>query len=461
MKRRLVAVLAIVPLLAAGAPAAAQQPQCTTIPAGEESFEVCEDEFFVFTANFKPWENEGVFDKYIGDPIRAQFPGVDLKFAAWGEPIRYQDIVDAGVVPDLVLEDPRRRIDRDLEPIGWVQDMSGMIADSEIDLEQLNQAAVEQVRSRSDGGMYGVPLFVNERLLFYNKKIFDKLDVRYPEPGMTYDEAYRKAKRLTKQVGLDAYKGYLQHPDNYLEFNQRGLYPFLPTGSENPAPEDVKVNVTSEAWMDLGRNLERFLLIPRNIFTSVDDFAVTGKVAMAVDNLEKLHMYALNEDYIQDEDEADYREWMKNVELGVGPVPMLDRGSRTTYQPSTMAAFVPPGSDMQAKAVDIIEWLVSEQGQRTISAGGMKAVLETNEVVESFGADVPALAEVDTSAVYWGENAVIEGYRNTEFWDIPLYMVFRQHVLLDGMTVESALTVAEQQDIPAYIKERAEAGFDW
>jgi multiple sugar transport system substrate-binding protein len=42
-----------------------------------------------------------------------------------------------------------------------------------------------------------------------------------------------------------------------------------------------------------------------------------------------------------------------------------------------------------------------------------------------------------------------------------MYSVFRQHVLRDGMNVDSALTVAEQQDIPAYIKSQTDAGLDW
>ena len=49
----------------------------------------------------------------------------------------------------------------------------------------------------------------------------------------------------------------------------------------------------------------------------------------------------------------------------------------------------------------------------------------------------------------------------TEYWDIPLYKVFRQHVLKDGMDVDSSLQVAEQLDIPAYIQAQAAAGLTW
>jgi multiple sugar transport system substrate-binding protein len=88
-------------------------------------------------------------------------------------------------------------------------------------------------------------------------------------------------------------------------------------------------------------------------------------------------------------------------------------------------------------------------------------VLPTDAVVNAFGTALPQLAGIDTSAVYWGDNAVVKNYQNTEYWDIPLYKVFRQHVLIDGMDVASSLQVAEQLDIPNYIKAQAAAGLTW
>jgi multiple sugar transport system substrate-binding protein len=96
-------------------------------------------------------------------------------------------------------------------------------------------------------------LFIDESLLFYNKLIFDKFGVRYPGLGSTYDDVYKLAQRLTRQDGLDHYKGYMQHPDNYLVMNQLGVYPFVPGSSEQPAPEDVRVNLTSPEWKTLAQ----------------------------------------------------------------------------------------------------------------------------------------------------------------------------------------------------------------
>lgn len=457
----------------AAAPSAAS---CTNIPNKYNiPFSVCDDEFFIFAVNYKPFEYTvddatrtatRVFNTIIGDALQAKFPNLKIKYATWDYPIRYEDLDAAGVIPDLILEDPRSRIDRDLEPLGWVQDMTGMINDAGIDLSQLNQSTVELVKSRSDGGMYGVPVFIDEYVMLYNKKIFDKFHVPYPKIGATYDEIFRLAKRLTRQQGLDAYKGYMQHPDQYLSFNQLGLYPFLDTGSEEPKPEDVKVNLTSAGWQQVADNMYRFLEIPKNTFTTVDDYfkgdmSNPGHVAMVVDSLNRLPMYALSELYIQDGDEDSYKDFAKSVDIGVSTVPILDRKNNAIYQPDTRAAFIPKGSKNQDQALDVVKWLVSEEAQIQLSKYAIKGVLPTDNVKANFAKSIPELANVDTSAVYWGENAVVTDYKNTEYWDIPLYKVFRQHVLIDCMDVKSALQVAEQTDIPAYIKAQAAAGLTW
>ena len=46
-------------------------------------------------------------------------------------------------------------------------------------------------------------------------------------------------------------------------------------------------------------------------------------------------------------------------------------------------------------------------------------------------------------------------------WNVTVSWVFRQHGAGEGMIVDSAVTVAKQQDIPAYIKSQTDAGLDW
>ncbi|MEV0403158.1 extracellular solute-binding protein [Actinoallomurus sp. NPDC050550] len=473
-----VLVLGLAPKAAAGSAKGSAADDCVggvNVPNHyNQPFCVKNDEVLIFAANYKPFEAsvtpqrtaEKVFDTVIGDKLRQAFPNLKIKYATWDYPVRYEDLQAAGVVPDIILDSPYNRIARDLKPRGWVQDMTPMLKQAGLDIGKLDQAAVEQVKSRSSGGLYGVPVFVDDYVLYYNKKIFDKFGVRYPKPGMTFDQIYKLAKKLTRQVGLDAYKGYMQHPDYYLQYNQMGLYPFTPTGSWNPAPEDMKVDITTPGWQKLADSLNRLLSIPHNGFTTTNDFlkgdmSRPGHVAMAVDTLSKLPTYAGNDLFIKQSDVPSYDEWRKSIDVGVASVPLLGKGSRTTYQPNETAAFIPPQSRHQQDAINVVKWLVSEDGQAELSRHAIKGVRQSPAVVNSFGKAVPELTGVDTSGVYWGSNAVLQNYQNTKYWDIPMYAVFRQHVLRDGMTTDSALTAAETEDIPAYIRSQAAAGLDW
>ncbi|WP_020576526.1 hypothetical protein [Actinopolymorpha alba] len=120
---------------------------CTDVPNRyNQPFSVCDDELFIFAVNYKPFESsvtpertaERVFDTLIGNKLRENFPEVKIKYATWDYPVRYEDLQKAGVVPDIIIEDPRTSIDRDLEPRDLVQDMTGMIQQGGLDLSTLN-----------------------------------------------------------------------------------------------------------------------------------------------------------------------------------------------------------------------------------------------------------------------------------------------------------------------------------
>ncbi|MGO4424522.1 hypothetical protein AB4Z54_38970, partial [Streptomyces sp. MCAF7] len=57
---------------------------CVQIPNRyNKPFEVCDDELFIFMANYKPFENPGFFDAIIGDKLRAAFPDLKIKAVTW------------------------------------------------------------------------------------------------------------------------------------------------------------------------------------------------------------------------------------------------------------------------------------------------------------------------------------------------------------------------------------------
>src|SRR5690625_2115159 len=120
-----------------------------------------------------------------------------------------------------------------------------------------------------------------------------------------------------------------------------------------------------------------------------------------------------------------------------------------TYQPNLLSASVTKQSDKKEQAMEVIAWLVSEEGQTEFSSHGMKAVNETDAVVDAFGSKIEKIMDVDglKEAVYWGENAQVQNYENTEWPEpgFPLYFVFRKYVLQNGNPADVALQNAEKE----------------
>ena len=70
---------------------------------------------------------------------------------------------------------------------------------------------------------YGVPFRKDNNMIFYNKDIFDAAGVDYPEDGMTMEEYYELAKKLTSGEGAEKIYGAHVHtwPSNVSQFARR------------------------------------------------------------------------------------------------------------------------------------------------------------------------------------------------------------------------------------------------
>lgn len=74
-----------------------------------------------------------------------------------------------------------------------------------------------------NGKTYGVPFRKDNNMIFYNKDLFDKAGVPYPEDGMTMEEYHELAAKMTSGTGNDKVYGAHVHtwPSNVSEFARR------------------------------------------------------------------------------------------------------------------------------------------------------------------------------------------------------------------------------------------------
>ena len=74
-----------------------------------------------------------------------------------------------------------------------------------------------------NGKTYGVPFRKDNNMIFYNKDLFEKAGVPYPEDGMTMGEYHELAAKMTSGTGNDKVYGAHVHtwPSNVSEFARR------------------------------------------------------------------------------------------------------------------------------------------------------------------------------------------------------------------------------------------------
>lgn len=137
--------------------------------------------------------------------------------------------------------------------------------------------------SSIDGKLYGMPAGFTTRVIYYNKKLFDKANIPYPKDGWTWDEFVDTAKKLTdasnKQYGF----ALRPEPDTY------DLQGFIWSNGSSFVSEDgkqIKGHMNSTETIEVMKSFQSMLkdktavLVGGKNQQSGDDIFKAGKLAM-------------------------------------------------------------------------------------------------------------------------------------------------------------------------------------
>ena len=143
---------------------------------------------------------------------------------------------------------------------------------------------------------------------------------------------------------------------------------------------------------------------------------------------------------------------------------MLKEGDTTVYRPNVLGWFIPRQSELKETAFQVIMHMLSDEVQMGRAMDGVKGTVNTPEIAAAYGANIPQLQGLNLAAVYWGENAV-QPVRDPEvagegYWDIALWMVYRQYILKDGYLSDMALRRVEIEQ-NQWIQDQIRQGKKW
>jgi len=149
------------------------------------------------------WTRPGelAINQQLCEEFEAEHPGVRVEII--NEPgdramDKLQTMVAAGNPPDVMSIHGAYFVP--LAANGALLDLDPLIAeDSEFDLEDFYPELVELCRY--GGGLYSLPRYTSVYVLFYNKDLFDRAGIGYPDDTWTWDDYLAAARKLTVSSG--------------------------------------------------------------------------------------------------------------------------------------------------------------------------------------------------------------------------------------------------------------------
>ncbi|MDR2102468.1 MAG: sugar ABC transporter substrate-binding protein [Treponema sp.] len=151
------------------------------------------------TLNFWYWDQNGsqVYDEIIAE-FEAENSGVKINkvLSPWTDYwTKLQTALPTGTGPDIFWLNHPNAVS--YLPTGLVLDLEAYA--DQIQFENFNKKFYTPFMF--NGKRYGVPVFWDVTVLFYNKALFDKAGVAYPNEDWTWNDFYNAAKRLTVKEG--------------------------------------------------------------------------------------------------------------------------------------------------------------------------------------------------------------------------------------------------------------------
>lgn len=188
-------------------------------------------------------DSEESFNERYGDAIRKKFPNYTITYIQRVVPGKdLNDLINAG-----------QRIDIQWDSIGSFPtsniaselnfDMTELLKKHQVDLNRFEPSLIDMMKQLGGGAIYGLPVYNERMAMYYNKDLFDKLNVSYPKDGMTWDQFNELTKKLNVERDGIAYTGFSPSVNHLFLVNPYSL-PLIDKTT-------MKSTINSDRWKQL------------------------------------------------------------------------------------------------------------------------------------------------------------------------------------------------------------------
>ncbi|GAA3406830.1 ABC transporter substrate-binding protein [Paenibacillus hodogayensis] len=295
-------------------------------------------------------------------PMKKKFPHITLVNVKNEKGSTLKELVASGNAPDLI-QGSGAKFTFDLEQLGLLYDMAPLIQSRKFDLNRIAPLAMEGLKPYfNNNKIYGLPITMNNASLYYNKDIFDKFGVAYPKDGITYDEVYELARKLTREEGGVQYRGFEFASGIQLQYNQLSL----------PLVKNDQAVFNTDGWKNWFDTMKRFYELEgmQNLKSNASDaFLKDRTLAMySVTNImSTLGTLDMNWDMVT--------------------MPTFSQAPRKGMQVFGPILYVSSTSKHKEEAFSVIAQFLSDEVQLQRARGGEPPVLTNTDIKQQFGAD--------------------------------------------------------------------------
>lgn len=330
----------------------------------------------VFYQTNSDFTEEQLMEIY-GNEIKAKFPHITPKFLMLtkDKATELPNLIAAGQKIDIIYTSIGATYSSLIDN-QYQTDITSLIAQNQFDLNRIEPSTIDILKQIGNGQMYGLPVVNQSLTLFYNKDIFDKFGVGYPKDGMSWDETYEVAKKLTRTEDGIKYRGLMYSFGHLARLN--------PYGQPYIDPKTMKSAFDSDHFKSLITNLSRNHGIAGNELggNAANLFRIDRTLAMYA--MLTGHGLLLPPDLNWDIVSFPY--FYDNKDVGPQSYPNY--------------FYITNVNEHKQDSFDVIAYLTSDEIQTHLSKRGFETILKNIDIRNMYGQDLEHYKNKNVSALF-------------------------------------------------------------
>ncbi|MNW46190.1 putative ABC transporter substrate-binding protein YesO [compost metagenome] len=229
------------------------------------------------------------FMSNVGDLFNTKYPNIEFELVSFNSD-NFMEVADREK-PDVMVVS-RGQYEQFIEE-GQLSDIDILLSDNRFNVEGIVPGMLNYLREVGRGKLYGIPAQFTSKGLYYNKDLFDKYGIPYPEDQMTWEEVLQLAERFPSEDGVYGFYSR-SFPDLVDDIA-------LSRGLAGINVKDMRMNVNSDSYKEVFQMImdaynSNSVTPPDNRFAETDDPFLAGTSAMTVDfNSYTDRLYGLKE----------------------------------------------------------------------------------------------------------------------------------------------------------------------